>query len=81
MARNPRLPSFPSDVSHAVFALQTAVQAIAFWTAALLPLALVALLLLVDRGRTVDVDIVAGLVAINVVACILGHEYDPSQTR
>lgn len=79
MARSSRLPSFPSVLSHAVLTLQSAIQAVAFWIAALLPLALLALLLLVDHGRIVDVDDVAGLVAINVVACVIGHEHDPSK--
>lgn len=80
MASSTRLPSFPSALTHAVLTLQSAVQAIAFWTAALLPLALVALLLLIDRGRVVDADVVAGLVALNVVACLIGHGHDPSRS-
>lgn len=80
MARNPRLPSFPSNLSRAVLSARSTVQAVAFWIGVLLPLAHVPLLLLVDHGRIVEVDVVARLVVINAVACLVGHGHDPSRS-
>lgn len=77
MTRSHRIPSTPSDLRHAVLGVRTAIQAAAFWIGVLLPLVLVAILLLGDRGRIVDLDVVVRLVAISVVACLVGHGHDP----
>lgn len=78
MAHSPRLPSLPSNLPHAVVGAQAMVQATAFWIGVLLPLAHVPLLLLADHGRMVDPHVIAGLLAVNAVACFVGHDHDPS---
>ncbi|MFC7133311.1 MULTISPECIES: hypothetical protein [Salinibaculum] len=50
------------------------VQGCAFWTAALLPLGYVPLLF-VGSSRLASLSIVGKLVAINVVAVLVGHGY------
>lgn len=77
MARSPHLPSSSPNLSNAVLGARSTVQATAFWIGVLLPLAHVPLLLLVDHGRIVDVDVVARLVALNAAACLIGHGHDP----
>lgn len=81
MARNPRLPTFPSDLPGGFPGARATLQAVAFWVGVLLPLAHVPLLLLVDHGRVVDADVVAGLLAVNAVACIVGHGHEPSRSN
>ena len=58
-------------VSHAT----NAVQAVAFWTAALLPPVLVAGLLAGPVGQ--QLDVVGGAIALNAVCALVGHGHSP----
>lgn len=62
-------------VTRAVRGLETAVRGLAFWTAVLLPLAYLPLFVVGVSG-TADLVVIGQLVAINVVALLVGHVYD-----
>lgn len=62
-------------LSKLVGGLTTAVRGLAFWTAVLLPLAYLPLLLVGD-SRVTDVAVIGQLVALNVLALLLGHFHD-----
>ena len=53
-----------------------AVRGVAFWTAALLPLVLVAGLLAGPVGE--QLDVVGGAIALNAVCALVGHGHSPS---
>ena len=59
-------------VSHAT----NAVQAVAFWTAALLPPVLVVGLLAGPVGQ--QLDVVGGAIALNAVCALVGHGHSPN---
>lgn len=64
--------TFERVLGHAV----SGVQAIAFWTAALLPFVLVAGLFSGVAGG--NLSAVGGAVAVNVVCAVLGHGHSPN---
>ena len=69
-----RLPSSPRFVSTTARRGERFVQALAFWTAAVLPLGYL-LLLFVGSSRFVSLSLIGKLVSLNVVALLVGHGY------
>ena len=74
--RNP--PSIdPLGAAERLVSLVTkAVRGVAFWTAALLPLVLVAGLLAGPVGE--QLDVIGGAIALNAVCALVGHGHSPS---
>lgn len=75
---NPSPPTFGLSrlVERATSLVVDGVRAVAFWTAALLPLALIAGLFagVVEQ----HLDFVGGALLVNVVAAVVGHGHSPS---
>jgi hypothetical protein len=74
MPRHPLLTACSRVGSYTFRSVERAVQACAFWTATLLPLGYVPLLL-VAPSRFVTLGLFGKLVALNVVALVLGRGY------
>lgn len=75
---NPRRPTFGLSraFERAVGTAVSTVQAIAFWTAALLPLALI---VGVFAGMADQhLGVVGGAVAVNVLSAVVGHGHSPN---
>lgn len=75
MTGNGRLPRI--EPLHLTDHVRAAVQAAAFWIGVLLPLAYVPLLLFTESSRIDGFGLLARVVAINALACIVGHGYEP----
>ncbi len=67
-------PSRP--LSSAARAVVGGVQAVAFWTAALLPLLLLAALL--AGAADPQPDVIGGAVGLNLLCAVLGHGHSPN---
>lgn len=77
MASSSHLPALPARLSRAARNALTLAQAAAFWAGVLIPLAYVPVLVVVDYARTDALPLLVPLVAVNAMACVLGHGHDP----
>lgn len=71
----PTVPDPYGVVTSCIERLVAGVRAIAFWTAALLPLALLAALTTGTAGRRPS--LLAGALALNAVCAVVGHGHAP----
>jgi len=74
-SRRTALPSSTSIVSAVTDRLASGVRATAFWTAALLPIALLAALAVGAAGQAPAVF--AGAMAVNALCVVAGHGHSP----
>lgn len=74
MLSNVILNECPGVVSFVARRVVTTVQGMAFWTAALMPIVYV-LLLLIDPGRVSELSMLGKLVVVNAAALVVGHGY------
>jgi hypothetical protein len=74
---NPNPPTFglSGAFERMIDVATTSVQAVAFWTAALMPLVLVAGLF---AGITQQLTAVGGALLVNVVCAVIGHGHSPN---